>query len=242
MRKTITLGLSIILCLVGSLVLLSLIEVEQVVKAAPKKEKPPKNTTTYTAVLIDDGSGFPACPDPVFNDPNDPNFDPEGPPSTGEPCHLLADEITVEIEDGDLSYQIRWHDRFIFKGVLLSDGTFLERITVGFSAKGKKGETSTSYQAWFRPFPFSPRTQYNTDNKLLQPPGQLPVSQLTPESCVLPFSGSNCVFVEIRDNNFIQQHGGETGGPLREVHLGDIMLQKTSKQVINGVTVITVGE
>ena len=66
MRKTITLGLSIILCLVGSLVLLSLVEVEQVVKAAKK------TTTTYKAALISDGISLPACPDPDYNDPSNP--------------------------------------------------------------------------------------------------------------------------------------------------------------------------
>ena len=155
----------------------------------------------------------------------------------------------MEIEDGAISYNIRWRGGS-FKGVKLSDGTFLERMDVYLSGR-RKGGVSTEYQAFFRAPPFSPKLQYSTENTPLQN-SQLPVSELFKNKKTLACDtaifdvsiGNICVVVQIRANNFIQQSAkkGGTGGPLRLVHFGDIMLQKTVVKSVNGVTVITVGQ
>jgi len=248
MRKTITFGLSIILCLVGSLVLLSSIEVEQVVKAAP-----PKVTITYNIALVTDDSGLDAC----FPNNSSPGDCADVMNSSTRPCELLtlrtvADQPqTQEFEVDDTSYTVHFSPPGIapspyFNGVTLCDGNVLHRLSIVFNGR-KKDIKSQTFVMNFGNAVGDEKVTYMAEDQDLDPPTPVP-NDLFPtfeEECVAPMVGDDCARIEIRQIAFITQQQRNRKSPrtvLRKVHVGDLQFQKTGEQEINGVTVINVGE
>jgi len=254
MRKTITLGLSIILCLVGSLVLLSLVEVEQVVRAAPKKTK-----TTYNVALVPDNFMIPdgdggVMPLPLCSDSGAPNSG-----DLGEvQCQLSTDQLspqiwTQELERDAATYNVNFQPSGpnvgAFDGVTLCDDSVLVKLSIYFRGNNKRFQedpkTSDKFTGFFG-------DSFSTPQQTLTPVTPIP-SDLTytcPKCTGTPFDQVNgpCASFNIGENAVITlnevPNRKNSRRPLQvfqHVRYGDLHFQEVDPAFCSATTIITVG-